>query len=445
MTPTRSIPWPRILAEGFAIPVSILLAACGGPSDQPSSGLGDAPAVEPTVVPPAIPAEAWGELLFETETFGGNGRACSTCHDLQRFGTVAPTRAAALYEANPTAPLFRPLDGDDGSGVGYERLLRNATVRTPLALAADPATGLAVRPCDAPAQDSVVLNRGIPTVFNAALDGSLMTDGREGADLGQQALNAILTHYEPTRQPTPAELEALAAFERTLYATQAIVSYLTEGTALDLPVPGTPAEVRGRAFLDPDRACGLCHSGGLRNRTSAFHPLAIGHNFEATLVGQEPENPEPKLEWCFVDPARGEVVEGPLGSERVFERPTSDPGAAILPGEKVFPTPDDRLEAMSNQELAARIGPVFKIPTLWGVASTAPYFHDNSAATLEDVVAHYNFLFEHRPELARAAGCDPDRPECMDVRDRADIVAYLQLFIFDGLGARAPQLGLSGP
>ena len=31
----------------------------------------------------------------------------------------------------------------------------------------------------------------------------------------------------------------------------------------------------------------------------------------------------------------------------------------------------------------------FKIPTLWGIAQTAPYFHDNSAATIRDAVAFY--------------------------------------------------------
>jgi cytochrome c peroxidase len=35
----------------------------------------------------------------------------------------------------------------------------------------------------------------------------------------------------------------------------------------------------------------------------------------------------------------------------------------------------------------------FKIPILRGVAKTAPYFHDNSARTLEDVTAHYAFFF----------------------------------------------------
>lgn len=35
----------------------------------------------------------------------------------------------------------------------------------------------------------------------------------------------------------------------------------------------------------------------------------------------------------------------------------------------------------------------FKIPTLWGVKDTAPYFHDNGAKTLRNAVAHYQRFF----------------------------------------------------
>ena len=36
----------------------------------------------------------------------------------------------------------------------------------------------------------------------------------------------------------------------------------------------------------------------------------------------------------------------------------------------------------------------FDVPTLFGIRDTAPDFHDNSARTLEDVVRHYQALFE---------------------------------------------------
>ena len=35
----------------------------------------------------------------------------------------------------------------------------------------------------------------------------------------------------------------------------------------------------------------------------------------------------------------------------------------------------------------------FKISPLRGIRHTAPYFHDNSAKTLEDVAAHYAKFF----------------------------------------------------
>ena len=39
----------------------------------------------------------------------------------------------------------------------------------------------------------------------------------------------------------------------------------------------------------------------------------------------------------------------------------------------------------------------FKIPTLWGIKDTAPYFHDGSAKTLEDLVDQYEFFFKDNP------------------------------------------------
>ena len=35
--------------------------------------------------------------------------------------------------------------------------------------------------------------------------------------------------------------------------------------------------------------------------------------------------------------------------------------------------------------------------TLWGVRNTAPYFHDGSAKTLDEVVEQYQFFFKDNP------------------------------------------------
>jgi len=64
---------------------------------------------------------------------------------------------------------------------------------------------------------------------------------------------------------------------------------------------------------------------------------------------------------------------------------------------------------------------MFKIPTLWGIKDTAPYFHDNSARTLEELMDHYQrfFQFVNAPEEG------PFAP--LSDQDKADIVAFLKL------------------
>src|SRR5262249_16457013 len=57
---------------------------------------------------------------------------------------------------------------------------------------------------------------------------------------------------------------------------------------------------------------------------------------------------------------------------------------------RTFVTSDPGRGAMTGD---AREFGRFDVPTLFGVARTAPYFHDNSASTLEDVVRHYQALF----------------------------------------------------
>ena len=70
---------------------------------------------------------------------------------------------------------------------------------------------------------------------------------------------------------------------------------------------------------------------------------------------------------------------------------------------------------------------MFKIPTLWGVADTAPYFHDNGARRLRDAVAHYqrffNFTEAQDPVGSRSLGGFITLTD----DDVDDIVAYLQL------------------
>lgn len=68
----------------------------------------------------------------------------------------------------------------------------------------------------------------------------------------------------------------------------------------------------------------------------------------------------------------------------------------------------------------------FKISPLRGIRKTAPYFHDNSAKTLEDVLNHYEQFF--------LIGSDPDRPGGpqppliqLNEQDKRDIIAFMKL------------------
>ena len=109
------------------------------------------------------------------------------------------------YSRDPQGPLFRTIDSDDGLGRSYERLRKFATIRVPIDLPTTSASGLVIRKCNEPSATKAILNRGNPSVFNAALELHLMHDGREGSDLERQAFTAVLTHNEPTREPTPQE------------------------------------------------------------------------------------------------------------------------------------------------------------------------------------------------------------------------------------------------
>jgi hypothetical protein len=109
----------------------------------------------------------------------------------------------------------------------------------------------------------------------------------------------------------------------------------------------------------------------------------------------------------FNAPLRPESADG---SETTVWTP--DPGRALITGV---------IDGDPNQNGAPFFTSLnsFKISTLWGVKNTAPYFHDNSAMTLEEVVDHYSdFVFSKLP---------PPFGFTLTKQDRADIVAYMTL------------------
>ncbi len=339
--------------------------------------------------------------LFTTKKFGGNGRACVTCHSLET-GTVSPQDAQKRYGENYLDPLFLFDGSDDGLGHGATRMLNDATVLVQIPL--PPNVSLA----DDPTARSVTLPRGIPSTHNTpALDPVLMLDGRD-LNLPRQALHAIQRHFQPTIMPTVSDLLGISQFElpEPFYSSPRLRAYARGGRAPVLPQGTTDSEKRGRVFFvdtpfvpgEKAGSCAFCHSGPMLNQTNAFFVdatfglIPAGTRFQSVGVSEFNE---------IGNPVRQFIWHNPDGTQTPVWSP--DPGRALITGRIDQPGPAS--DPMS-----------FKIPILWGVKNTAPYFHDNSAKTLEDVAAHYARFFLTIPS-----------PTILSQQDQADIAAYLKL------------------
>src|SRR5262245_12317983 len=344
-----------------------------------------------------------GKRLFERETFGGNGRTCQTCHSAAT-GTVSPQDAEDRFAKDPNDPLFLHDGSDDGLGHGTSRMRKNATVLMTIHMAPN------VQLADDPAARTVVLRRGIPTTLNTpALDSVLMVDGRQPS-LELQATGAILDHAQGA-VPSLADLQAIAEFQKTnaFFTSPAVRRFaLEKGDAPELPKGQTASEKRGRRFFEdvpPDPQdgfrpglCAHCHSGPLFNQTNQFAkdfiglPIPAGQRFISVAVSEFNEGGNPVREFIFND-----------GTPNPPHILSPDPGRALITG-----IIDDLQLANLN---------AFKISPLRGIRNTAPYFHDNSAKTLEDVARHYALFFN-----VVTGGVITLTPQ-----DQADIVAYMKL------------------
>ena len=377
-----------------AIAMAVMLAGCtdGGPE------LGASEA--------AVSNE--GRRLFDHETFGGNGRTCRTCHSPGN-GTLTLEQIADRFAEDPTGPLFRGDGTDDGAGHGTSRIRTDGTILVAIPLP----PGVTV--LDDPTADHVTLRHGIPSTMNTpALDEVLMYDGR-APDLVEQARGAIHDHAASTVEPTEEQLELIAEFQRSpqFFTSNALRDFAAGGPPPALPEGNTESEKRGRRFFDdvpiapPSTRgiCALCHSGPMLNESNGKNPIPIppffvpkGERFQSILSGELLPNGDPFRAYAFTDPD---------GNPQVSV--ASDPGHALVTGDlRGFPFGD--------------LGE-FKIPSLWNVRHTAPYFHNSGAKTLEDVVEHYAIFFP----IATPVVLPGQPPIVFSEQDKADLLAFLKL------------------
>jgi cytochrome c peroxidase len=365
-----------------------------------------------------------GKKLFEKETFGGNGRTCSTCHS-RETGTLTLADVQRIIDKRDPDDAFLIDDALDEDGVGTTRVQAHGTIRMRIRLP----RGISL--ADDPGATHVTVFRGIPSTRNTpALDPILLYDGR-AATLQEQALDAIHDHARNTIEPTIAQLDAIAVFQRTeahFFSSPALRRFAATGAPPALPPGITPAEKRGRTFLvdapfDPpskNGICALCHSGPMLNTINQAHS-DVGHgvprrgvrffNIGVNIVNA-PDNPV--RTWIVDDGVHpAATIHSPdLG---LLLHPTLDLGPSHPP----LPPP----EVLPRAVLAEN----FKIPTLWGVKDTAPYFHDNGAKTLRDAVAHYQRFFNFTEAQDPVGSASLGGRITLTDADVDDIVAYLKL------------------
>jgi cytochrome c peroxidase len=381
----------------------------------------------------------------------GNGRACADCHMPTDNFQLSPDDVEARYRllqlrrrADPSAddPLFRPIDADDFRVNGdaahdFSNLRQNGLVRVSLPLPPnmrliDPAT-------DQPsAETEADVWRMVPSVNNVALtgpdqgspwardpnpSGGYQLDARMGT-LQEQALAALVNHAQ-IRNPAPQQmLDDLAAFQRVLF-TSPRVRALSEALASGIdPLPETdlplkPLEAQGKAVFG--RACAHCHGGP--GQSTPQIPIVRYHDI-ATQCPRPVDTVTPARFAFTPCPDRisrnARTYEITLAGGVRIRRSSDDPGRALLTG---FVGGPANLDDWNK----------FDAPGLRGISRTAPYFHNNSAATLGDVVDHYIEFFKRVkanappgvvPPIASTDGIHFDRAPTP--AERAALIAYLR-------------------
>lgn len=386
---------------------------------------------------------------------GTNGRTCFTCHQPAEGWTISATGARARFERSlGSDPLFRLVDGatcpsDDVSSLdaklaAYSLLINKGLIRIglPMPKALQFEVIKVDDPYDCTTSSSTGLTSattGIVSIYRRPLPSTnlgflstIMWDGRE-PDLANQAVDATLIHAQATSAPSKTRQEQIVSFESGIFTAQNfdVGAHNLNGGATGGPkvlstelakffigindplgmnprnepfdpnifniydawesLPGHSDEglrresiARGETVFDTkpifitgvaglndtlnqdtiSGTCGTCHDTPNVGNHSVTAPLNIG-------VAKAGEHTPPALDISGLPVFTLQCTSGPLAHQQFT---VTDPGRALITGN------------------CTDIGKV-KGPILRGLASRAPYFHNGSAATLNDIVEFYDQRF----------------------------------------------------
>lgn len=409
-------------------------------------------------------AVARGRKAFndgKLKDLGGNGRSCADCHMPSDSFQLSPASARARFDAlqakrehnkNADDPLFRPVDADDfringENAIDFSNLVENGLIRVTMPLPLnvkllDPATG---QPTD---DTSVDLWRAVMPVFNVAItgpdsvlpiwppgaprtpimgqdpngpnrQGGYQHDARFGT-LQEQARGALIDHAQVSVEPPARMLDDLAAFQQTLFSSPGVEllagAILSGSTVFPDPDPElNEVEQQGKVIFN--RACAQCHGGtlhpsGSTPETAFPRPLARYHNIQTACPHPATDGYLPCPDRLARNARRYRIT---LANGTFQFVTTSDPGRLLLTGQP------------------ADLG-VMDVTQLRGISKTAPYFHNNSAATLEEMLDHYDAFFRrvarlnpppNLPPFLSSNGLVVNRG-FVTMEERAGLLAYLR-------------------
>jgi hypothetical protein len=433
----------------------ITLSACGG------GGGGDDNAALPvdpnacTTGPELTPVDTAfcrGQANFHNRLLvglGGNGRACSDCHmDSENFQLTPAAAQARFTQMTMTGvddPLFRAIDADDfrvngAAAHDFTNLTQNGLIRVTIPLPANVKLldcGSKV-PCPAsarPTSETVAdVWRSVPSILDARITGpdgvdpgwprgpnqrgGYQLDGRIDT-LQNQALSALQNHAGVAVDPPASFLDDLASFQSAQFSSPSVKALADAMAAGTNPLPDPDPvlnvlEVEGKSVFN--RSCAQCH-GNMGGHPSGSTPILQGtpgtptaivrYHDIATACPRPVDNVNPprylfapcsasqmenvrtyEITNSGVAPSGTPCGGGTPQPACVTRVTTSDPGRLLLTGYPAAGGPGD-FQHMD-------------IPNLRGISRTAPYFMNNTAATLEEMLEHYKQFFK-RVEIQNPA------------------------------------------
>jgi hypothetical protein len=417
---------------------------------------------------------------FFSDSLGTNGRSCATCHAPRDGMSIAVSTIRERFdESCGLDPLFTG-DGANAPGLDVSTLearraafslLRNrglirlkirppANAQYELVSVDDPYGNVSNM-----ADGIVVFRRPLPAT-NLKFLNAVMWDTRQGrgeaelvnANLRNQARAAVIDHAEGAAPPDDV-LQEIVDFQGALFTAQyrhrragktfkggasggpdtlVNVDYAVNENRV-LPIPAPPASPLGILTTSVFTLFGGWAQGGDEDgggeRHEARRSVARGEQvFNTRLITDRAPDGSLAIQTCSgchnafnAGNMSHSLIGRPFGgvpSVRISEAEFRTPDLPLYTFREKIPPFRTLVTTDPGQALVTgltRDWNRFKSPNLRGLASRAPYFHNGMAATIADIVDHYDRVMNPVDANGTPISTPPFTEE-----ERADLIAFLE-------------------